>query len=282
MDNRYLDHYLNWQNASLFFIVSMAGLVVILLFLFAYARAREKKYEAEYRVTKGKISGNTCRIIESFYELVFSSTSILFFLAAYYLIDRFLEDPTYRVPWDKYSDVILMAFIFMSIFLNLLFDKVLVRLRWITSDDKASIRLVSTIYMVLIFMYIRFIYDDLNYNELIVYFLGLVIGRFVYFDFTWPDFCKTMKGVGRNLPMLFLMLVYSGLMCFVGFKSKFLLTSNGVIVSILIAHVFMDLSIMIAHIVLHPMTEKPQKTAKHYDDRYDDRYTDDDDDRNDW
>lgn len=43
MDNRYLDHYLNWQNASLFFIVSMAGLVVILLFLFAYARAREKK-----------------------------------------------------------------------------------------------------------------------------------------------------------------------------------------------------------------------------------------------
>ena len=120
-----------------------------------------------------------------------------------------------------------------------------------------------------------------------------------------------MKGVGRNLPMLFLMLVYSGLMCFVGFKSKFLLTSNGVIVSILIAHVFMDLSIMIAHIVLHPMTEKPQKTRKKIpadplndndvrnrrrdnidnpgdrsnrqrNNHYDDRYTDDDDDRNDW
>lgn len=264
MENKYLSHYLDWQNAGLFFLVSLIGLVVILLILFAFARSREKKDEvtaAAHDRSKG-ISGSTCRIIESFYELVFSSTSILFFLAAYYLIDRFLTDPTYRVPWDKYSDVILMAFIFMSIFLNLFFDKVLVRLRWITSDDKASIRLVSTIYMVLIFLYIRFIYDDLNYNELIVYFLGLVIGRFVYFDFTWPDFCKTMKGVGRNLPMLFLMLIYSGLMCFVGFKSKFLLTSNGVIVSILIAHVFMDLSIMIAHIFLHSLTEKPQKAIK--------------------
>lgn len=264
MENKYLSHYLDWQNAGLFFLVSLIGLVVILLILFAFARSREKKDEltaTAHGRSKG-ISGSTCRIIESFYELVFSSTSILFFLAAYYLIDRFLTDPTYRVPWDKYSDVILMAFIFMSIFLNLFFDKVLVRLRWITSDDKASIRLVSTIYMVLIFLYIRFIYDDLNYNELIVYFLGLVIGRFVYFDFTWPDFCKTMKGVGRNLPMLFLMLIYSGLMCFVGFKSKFLLTSNGVIVSILIAHVFMDLSIMIAHIFLHSLAEKPQKAIK--------------------
>ena len=268
MDSSYLEHYLDWQNAGLFFIVSLVGLVVILSLLFAYARAHENKNsgsdtDAHLGGRKGSsISGSTCRIIESFYELVFSSTSILFFLAAYYLIDRFLKDPTYRVPWDKYSDVILMAFIFMSIFLNLFFDKVLVRLKWITSDDKASIRLVSTIYMVLIFLYIRFIYDDLNYNELIVYFLGLVIGRFVYFDFTWIDFSKTMKGIWHNMPLLLLMLIYSGIMCFVGFKSKFLLTSNGVIVSILIAHIFMDISILIAHIILRPMTEKPPRTQK--------------------
>ncbi len=264
MDKKYLNHYLDWQNCGLFFIVSLIGLVVILVILFTYARSQEKKDAADARRRGGRktISGNTCRIIESFYELVFSSTSILFFLAAYYLIDRFLTDRTYRVTWDRYSDIILMLFIFMSIFLNAFFDSVLVRLKWIDAADKASIRLVSTIYMVLIFLYIRFIYNDLNYNELIVYFLGLVIGRFVYFDFTWPDFVKTMKGVARNIPMLILMLLYSGMMCFVGFKSKFLLTSNGVIVSIFIAHVFMDMSILIAHMILHPMTEKPVKNKK--------------------
>lgn len=278
MNTNYLNHYLDWQNAGLFFVVSLIGLIVILSVLFSYAHSREKKNQTHDRPDEGRrrrtISGNTCRIIESFYELVFSSTSILFFLAAYYLIDRFLTDKALRVTWDKYSDVILMLFIFMSIFLSAFFDKVLVRLKWIDAGDKASIRLVSTIYMVLIFAYIRFIYDDLNYNELIVYFLGLVIGRFVYFDFTWPDFVKTMKGVGRNLPMLILMLLYSGMMCFVGFRSKFLLTSNGVIVSILIAHIFMDLSIFIAHIILHPMAEKPVKNRRAEPRRHD-RYEND-------
>ena len=206
-------------------------------------------------ICKNVISVETCWFIESFYELVFSSTSILFFLAAYYLIDRYLDIQQYRIIWEKYKDVLLMAFIFMSVFLNSFLDHCLVRLRLIGSEQKAAIRLVSTIYMILIFAYIRFIYDDLNYNELIVYFLGLVIGRFIYFDFTWKDFKKTMKDVWVNLPLLLLILIYSGLMCWVGFTRKFLLTANGVIVSILIAHVFMDISILIAHLIMNHKRE---------------------------
>ena len=169
----------------------------------------------------------------------------------------------YRIIWDRYSDVLLMAFIFMSVFLNTLLDHCFVPLRTLKPGQKASIRLVSTFYMILIFLYIRFIYNDTNYNELIIYFAGLVIGRFIYFDFTWKDFSQTMRNLWENLPLLLLIILYSGLMCWVGFTTKFLLKSNGVIVSILIAHLFMDISIFIVHCILRHKREDIVRRKKH-------------------
>lgn len=257
MENKFVNHYLDLKSAGIFLSVAFAGLLVILFILFSFTKKYQDEDETEVIDKKGRkkkrLSQKSCWFIESFYELVFSSTSILFFLGAYYLIDRYLDIFEYRKLWDQYRDVLLMAFIFMSVFLNVLLDHLFVHIKTIHSDQKASIRLVSTIYMILIFVYIRFIYDDLNYNELIVYFLGLVMGRFLFFDFTWKDFKKTVANVIVNLPLLLLMIIYSGLMCYVGFKSNFLLTANGVIVSIFIAHLFMDISIFLVHSVLRHM-----------------------------
>jgi hypothetical protein len=80
---------------------------------------------------------------------------------------------------------------------------------------------------------------------MIIYFISLSLGRFIYFDFSWQDFTKTVAGVLSKLPVMLLLLAYSAFMCWYGFKVDFLLTSNGVLVSTLIAHLFMDLSIFI-------------------------------------
>lgn len=120
-----------------------------------------------------------------------------------------------------------------------------VPLRCITADQKASIRLVSSFYIVLILLYIKFIYLDDNYDALILYFITLAVGRFIYFDFTWHDFCSTVHGVLINLPLLALMGCYSAFVCWYGFHTDFLLTSNGVILSTLLAHLFMDASIFV-------------------------------------
>lgn len=242
-ENKFIRHYMDAKGIGIFLLVAFLGLAAVLGILLLYARRFEMQrveedaneiedWDAEEPVesvnkktavrnkkkktgkNKLMIGRKTCWFIESFYELVFSSTSILFFL---------------------------------SIFLNTFLDHAVVSLRAINSMQKGALRLVSTIYMMLIFGYIRFIYDDLNYNELIIYFMGLVIGRFIYFDFTWKDFKETMRGVTKIFPLLLLIVSYSGLMCYVGFKSDFLLTANGVIVSVLIAHLFMDVSILIVH-----------------------------------
>ena len=236
---RYEKHYFNFEKAGLFLLASFIGLFIVMTIIVIAAKIADRKRDDEYDGPSA-----AAQLIESFYELVFSGTSILFFIAAYYLIDRFLVD--YREIWEKYSDVLLMVFILLSVVLNAILDGI-VRLRDLKDSQKIYIRLVSTIYIMLIFAYIRFVYDDTNYNELIVYFSGLVIGRFIYFDFTLKDFGKTIKGFWLILPLLLLILLYTGFMCFYGFKSGFLLTSNGVVVSIFIAHLFMDFSIIVLH-----------------------------------
>ena len=165
------------------------------------------------------------------------------FLSLYYIIDE--KIPEVSVYWQKYQDFILLIFLACSVILNGWLDRALVPLRCITADQKASIRLVSSFYIVLILLYIKFIYLDDNYDALILYFVSLAIGRFVYFDFTVEDFISTISKLLKNLYLLILMGCYSGFVCWFGFHVGFLLTSNGVIVSTLLAHLFMDASIFV-------------------------------------
>ena len=82
---------------------------------------------------------------------------------------------------------------------------------------------------------------------LILYFLTLTVGRFLYFDFTVKSFLETIRGVLENLPLLVIMSAYSGFVCWYGFHVGFLLKSNGVILSTFLAHLFMDCSIFLLH-----------------------------------
>lgn len=138
-----------------------------------------------------------------------------------------------------------MLFLILSVFFTGWLDRFLVPLEYLPPDQKSSVRLVSSFYIILILMYIKFIYDDSNYDALILYFVSLAIGRFVYFDFTVEDFISTISKLLKNLYLLILMGCYSGFVCWFGFHVGFLLTSNGVIVSTLLAHLFMDASIFV-------------------------------------
>ena len=113
MNNKYVAHYLDWKNATWFLIVAFFGLLIVLGLIFLDARRMTDKndsgsdnpdYSAKPLPGKKKtkmINLETCQVVERFYELVFSSTSILFFLAAYYLIDRFMKIREYRIFWNR-------------------------------------------------------------------------------------------------------------------------------------------------------------------------------------
>ena len=264
----YVQHYFNLANFGKYLIVAIIGLAAVMAVMLTIAwqqrQATERSirehfsydreayaHDARYREAvnsriysrRRAAAHRGISIIESFYELVFSSTSILLFLSLYNIVDWHM--PQVWAFWDKYKDLILVIFLMFSVLFANILDRFLVQLPHLSDEDKGALRLVSNLYIILILLYIKFIYEDANYDSMIIYFISLSLGRFIYFDFSWQDFTKTLSGVLSKLPVMLLLLAYSAFMCWYGFKVDFLLTSNGVLVSTLIAHLFMDLSIFI-------------------------------------
>jgi hypothetical protein len=147
--------------------------------------------------------------------------------------------------WNDYKDWLLLLFLILSMLLNRILDRILVPMRHIDAKQRASMRLVSSIYVVFILFYIRFIYESYNYESLIIYFVMLVVGRLLYFDVTWEGFKSDITGIIKNFPFVILMGAYTAGVTWYGFHSGFLLKANGVLVSTLIAHLFMDVCIVL-------------------------------------
>lgn len=266
----YIEHYFDMASAVPFFLVSLAGLILVMGVILALARIRQeldrrgassvaaaseanatgldadgRPHSRARRPLLDPVDTRPYEFIESFYEMAFASTSILLLLSLYYIIGDRINLYTVNKVWDQYKDWVLIGFLLVSMLVDRIFDRVLVPLHYISAQKRGSVRLMASIYVMLILMYIRFIYEDYNYENLILYFVMLVIGRLVYFDVTWEGFRNDCLGLFRNLPVLLLMSAYSAAVVWYGFTSGFLMKANGVIVSTLIAHLFMDICIFL-------------------------------------
>lgn len=265
----YIEHYFDMASAVPFFLVSLAGLILVMGVILVLARIRQeldrhsatppaaaeanavdldadgRPHSRARRPLLDPVDTRPYEFIESFYEMAFASTSILLLLSLYYIIGDRISLHTVSKVWNQYKDWVLIGFLLVSMLVDRIFDRVLVPLHYISAQKRGSVRLMASIYVMLILMYIRFIYEDYNYENLILYFVMLVIGRLVYFDVTWDGFRNDCLGLFRNLPVLLLMSAYSAVVVWYGFTSGFLMKANGVIVSTLIAHLFMDICIFL-------------------------------------
>ena len=225
---------------ALAFSVICVFYIIMIVFVQARFTPRSERRQFYY-----EHANNT---IQRFYEMVFSGASILSFLAIYYIIDRFSPGGSaFREFWDKYKDFLLLFLILLSIVVNNILDRLLIPLHKMRSSERGSIRILGMVYVILIFMYIKFIYENDNYDGFIMYFLGLMIGRFIYFDVSFRETVKTFLDALSNFPLLILGLAYTAFMAYTGFTSDYLLVGNGVLVSTFIAHIYMIVAIFIIH-----------------------------------
>lgn len=288
-------HYLQWNEIIPFFILAFVCMFLSVLVLVAAAKVsagkkhRQREHslymrgdepddryngtgyedEAEYRSLrklKWAERDEAERLTQSFYEMMFTDTCILGFIGVYVILDWFVTIPSVRNFWDSYSDFILLGLIILSCVVNSFLDHVFVNLRDIRRSEKASIRLIGMLYMGIIFLYIKFIYQDNNYDKIMVYYLSLMVGRFVYFDASFHDFRESVKKAFRNFPIMLLALADTAVMAAYGFQEGYLLKINGVVVSLMIAHLYMIVCIfIIAHThIVEGMTRIPQDGFQQY------------------
>ncbi len=229
--SEYVAHYFSMPYIFIFLIIAIACLAAIYATFFIYAKRT--------KASNGAIAQEFFSLTERLYELLFSGGSIIGFMAVYYLINRFVTEGAFKTFWDSYKDYLLLVFMIISILFNSLLDHLIVRLKHLDRPEMASIRLTGMLYMIIIFCYIKFIYEDNNYDMFITYFLTLMIGRFVYFDASFKDFIANIKNAAKNIPIMFIGLGYLGLMCLYGYSNGYLLKHNGVITNIFFTHLFL-------------------------------------------
>lgn len=275
----YMDHYFDPTPFWTFFGLAFGTLFVMFVIMYLYTQITVRGKGKE-RKEKVRIEWHI--LLERFYEMIFSGTSILFFIAIYYLINRFFTIEPYRAVWDKYKDFFLMILIILSCFYNSFLDRVFVRFKFLTREERGSGRLTGMVYMLIIFAYIKFIYENDNYDMFITYFLGLMVGRFAYFDSNIHDFVKAMDGVRKNLILMLGVIVYTSVMCYYGFTSEYLLIHNGVITNVFITHLFMCAAIFIlyhlhiAELISGRGTRKPRIELEDESEEYSNEYYGDD------
>jgi hypothetical protein len=241
--SQFLQHYLNPGEALVFFLITALVVSLAVVILSIAARRGADRYVEEDRPLY--VQDRFRLLTEKFYELVFSGTAITLFVGVYFLIDFLGVSIISHDIWEQYSDFILLGFILLSVLINTFLDHVVVPLRFLKTEEFAAARLCGMLYMIILFIYIKFIYQDNNYDAIIMYYLTLIIGRFVYFDASLQGFLDSVRDAVAYLPLLGLGLVCTALLAWTGFGSGYLLKSNGVVFSLFIAHLFMTVVIFI-------------------------------------
>lgn len=247
----YVKHYFTLPDCIIFFVLALVLLAVVYAVFYIYSKGRFKNPR--------KMQHEFFSLTERFYELIFSGGSIIGFMAAYYLINRFVTAGAFYQFWSDYKDYLLLVFMIISILVNTFFDHVLVPLKRLDRDEMASIRLTGMLYMILIFCYIKFIYEDNNYDMFITYFLTLMIGRFVYFDASFKDFLHCIKQAAANIPIMIMGLTYLGILCLYGYSTSYLLKHNGVITNIFFCHLYIVVTIFVLHFIPEIYFKKKEK-----------------------
>ena len=247
----YVKHYFTLPDCIIFLVLALVLLAVVYAAFYIYSKGRFKNPR--------KMQREFFSLTERFYELIFSGGSIIGFMAAYYLINRFVTSGAFYQFWSDYKDYLLLVFMIISILVNTFFDHVLVPLKRLDRDEMASIRLTGMLYMILIFCYIKFIYEDNNYDMFITYFLTLMIGRFVYFDASFKDFLHCIKQAAANIPIMIMGLTYLGILCLYGYSTSYLLKHNGVITNIFFCHLYIVVAIFVLHFIPEIYFKKKEK-----------------------
>ncbi len=217
--------------------------------------------------------------IEKFYEMIIAGSSVMSFSCAYVIISHIYglvqsgqgnPGPVLEVlinAWEGGRDFVLLLLICLSCVMNTILDKFIIPLRRISKEEKATIRMLAMFYVIIILLYLNRIGDESEYNPVMMYYLGLMVGRFVYFDASFGDFIDALKNMFKNLELLILGLALTGILCFAGFNKGYLLERNYYIVGAFYVHLFMLVVIFVLKLthIMELIVRRPKGYEESFD-----------------
>lgn len=304
-----IDKYINpdfTRAQQLVFLgFAFAGLLIISLIIMFGTRMSVCLVHSSERHDEFK--RRTVDNMQLFFEMMISSTSVILFACAYIICNHIFELLTpfknagkmggmpigikwFYYQWDKNKDFLLLFLISMTCFINTVLDKIIIPLRRISKEDKASVRMLGMFYAIIVLTCFTTFGDATvskeQYSPIMMYYFGLMIGRFVYFDASFVDFIYAILGAIKHGLLLVFALLLSGILSVIGFKLGYLIKENYYIVGLLYTDIFILVAIFIMHhlrgLLLFIRNEEDEEYEEYddYDDE-DEEYEDEEDEEDD-
>ena len=268
----------------LFFVISFLGLAIVFTAICVFSKIKSKSVQKSDR--KNYFYETAHNLTQRFMEMIISATSVMTFACAYIILNHIyslacsMGGAKYKgfiSFWENGKDFILLLLICISCLLNTLFDRIIIRLKAVTREEIASLRLLSMFYVILILLFLNRIGDESEYSPVMLYYLGLMIGRFVYFDASFTDFVGAMKNAFKNILLLVLGLVLVGGLSFYGFNAGYLLERNYYIVGVYYTQLFILLGVFVVHNarLIYLFVKKPKNYDEQWEYETGDEYSED-------
>ncbi|MCR4584790.1 MAG: hypothetical protein K5686_03605 [Lachnospiraceae bacterium] len=287
-----VDAYINpdfgWSQKLIFLLVTLSGVLICILMIIAGVAVSTSMMKADSHTKKKDFYERAHNRVQRFYEMIISGTSVLSFSCAYVVINHIyakaqdMGDVTgspgldsFLSLWADWKDFILLLLICLSCFLNSLLDRLVIPLKKTDRSEKACVRMLAMFYCIIILIHLNNIGDESEYNPVMIYYFGLMVGRFVYFDASFRDFLQALRNMFKNIYLLILGLALTGLLCLFGFGMEYLLEKNYYIVGAFYTHLFMLVAVFILHHshILSLFVRKPKDEPE---EEYADGYEEDD------
>ena len=260
--NSYINPDFVWYKKLFFLLITFCIISLSMLLIAGVERLLVKKNKSESfkDVYKDRLNDQ----IQRFFEMIISGTSVLLFSSAYVVINHIYSLVSSGAghtdnevllaiveAWGEGKDFALLFLILISCIVNSLLDRILIPLNRLSREEKATMRMLGMFYVIIILIYLNYIGDESQYSPVMMYYFGLMIGRFVYFDASFVDFIGAIKNCFFNLPFLILTLFVVGILSLFGFNIGFFLERNYYIVGIFYVHLFMLVCVFISYWIYH-------------------------------
>lgn len=222
--------FFSWAVISNFVLLSIVAVIFIVTRIILYERRKvdENTTMEEMDAIAKEYVNRPYEISQMVFEIIICNTCIIVIMYVYYWLAKKL------LFLEKYLGIIMLVLIIIAILLNDFLDEKL-KQDMIKEEDKGNIRLISSCSIIMLFSFLKIYFKTAEYDEFLLCYIGLVLGRFIYFDSTLKEFIRCVKNLKSYFIPLIIAFLLTGIISGIGLHLE-VITTNNLFISLMISH----------------------------------------------
>lgn len=222
--------FFSWAVISILVLLFIVAVIYFVTRIILYERRKvdENTTMEEMDAIVKEYVNRPYEISQMVFEIIICNTCIIVIMYVYYWLAKNL------LFLEKYLGIIMLVLIIIAILLNDFLDEKL-KQDMIKEEDKGNIRLISSCSIIMLFSFLKIYFKTAEYDEFLLCYIGLVLGRFIYFDSTLKEFIRCVKNLKSYFIPLIIAFLLTGIISEIGLHLE-VITTNNLFISLMISH----------------------------------------------